>query len=67
MKLLAREPAAGYETAAAVATDIRRVTAELDRRTTERLRRRAASKRRILLAGLVLAAIVLVLTQTVTC
>ena len=67
MKLLAQEPAALYETAAAVAADIRRVTAELDRVTTERLHRRAASKRRILLAGLAFAAGVLVLAQTATC
>ena len=32
MKLLAKEPDARYQTAAAIATDIRRVTAELDRR-----------------------------------
>jgi peptidoglycan/xylan/chitin deacetylase (PgdA/CDA1 family) len=65
MKLLAKELDSRYQTAAAIASDLRRVNAELDRRMTERLHRGAWLRRRRVLTGAAIATVILVLTHTV--
>jgi serine/threonine-protein kinase len=67
MKLLAKEPAARYQTAAALAIDIRRVTAELDRRMNEPLRHGVRWTRRRVLTGVAIAAVILVLMSLRVC
>jgi eukaryotic-like serine/threonine-protein kinase len=62
-KLLAREPAARYQAAAAVAADIRRVSGEVDVKLNDRLRRAAALKRRSMLAAVAIASVVILLTH----